>query len=148
MIAHTYTLHLRCPSCAGPLEHTTNTGMGWNNATSAACRCRACGVEIVVCVTMTVLEPTKSHGRPEQPVVRRSLPAENRVPLAPLYRAAGCETDGDLAAVLQVSRGTILRLKREGVPVTRADAFAIAIDTHPALLWPDEFYELVGSDPD
>lgn len=46
-----------------------------------------------------------------------------------------------LADRLDVSRGTIHRWRREGVPCRAADRAAITLDVHPVVLWPDYYTE-------
>jgi len=52
----------------------------------------------------------------------------------------GYATVNDLGLVLGLSRGALQRLKRDGVPIERADTFAVRCGFHATEVWGDEFY--------
>lgn len=70
---------------------------------------------------------------------------QRRYPLAPLLRlvtplrtGSGDEHRmGALASVLGISRTTVHRWARHGVPEWSADPVAIALGRHPGSLWPE-----------
>ena len=55
--------------------------------------------------------------------------------LAAALRAAGYRTRAERFEVLGVTQRTIDRWKADGVPDASADRAAIAIGTHPSLVW-------------
>lgn len=65
-----------------------------------------------------------------------------RVPVEPLYRAAGAENWCHLARILDVPHRSVLRWRvAGGLVLRRADAMAAAIALHPVDVWP-EWFEL------
>ncbi len=71
-----------------------------------------------------------------------SRPASPRLPFAPLAAEARATTIETLAYQLGVSRRTVHRWIIQGIPADQADRAAIAIGTHPACLWPDQWHAL------
>lgn len=63
----------------------------------------------------------------------------NRLPIQPLLDAANATSLGVLADCIGRSRRTIHRWKNDGVPEGAADAAAIAIGSHPAYVWMNEW---------
>lgn len=49
--------------------------------------------------------------------------------------------DGALSAMLGLSRSTIYRYRTHGLTLAAADRLAVALGTHPALIWPDMYKE-------
>jgi len=49
-----------------------------------------------------------------------------------------------LADRLDVSRHTVIRWGRDGIPEPRADELAIHLGTHPAILWPHWYEEALA----
>jgi len=59
-----------------------------------------------------------------------------RFPLTPLVAAAGSDSIADLARAVGVTTRTVSRWRASGLTVHAADRAAIAIGTHPAMVWP------------
>jgi hypothetical protein len=68
-----------------------------------------------------------------------SRPPSLRYPFEPLASEARTSTIGILAQRIGVSRRTLHRWAKNGVPVEQADRAAIALGSHPAYLWPDDW---------
>lgn len=71
-----------------------------------------------------------------------------KLPVAPLMRTAGLDTDSDLARCLGYRNvremGRVFdwyRIKREGLTWYRADEFACALGLHPMEVWGDDWLE-------
>ena len=62
-----------------------------------------------------------------------------KLPLEPLMILGGYETANDLGRVLKLSRSNVQQLKARGVPIHRADEFAVACGFHPLEVWGDDF---------
>ena len=60
-------------------------------------------------------------------------------PLDPLAVEAQAPTIETLANRIGVSRRTVHRWARDGVPSGQADRIAVAIGSHPAYIWPDHW---------
>lgn len=107
----------------------------------------------------------RKHGdvRAHSPVGRYSRSSEPRLPLEPLYRYAGrlldrplhtagtrgrcencpeCVTNGRVAALVGVSVDAILKHRRRGVTAEVGDRFAVALGTHPLMVWGDAWLDL------
>ena len=69
---------------------------------------------------------TAGHGR------------HQRFSIAPLLALAGPDaTDETFAGSVGVHRSVPYRWRRDGIPFWAADRAAIAIGSHPLLIWPD-----------
>ncbi len=64
-----------------------------------------------------------------------------KLPLSTLMERGGYKTANDLGRVLGLSRASIQRAKHEGVPIMRADTFALACGFHPIEVWGDLYYQ-------
>ena len=62
-------------------------------------------------------------------------PASTRLSFRALWRQAEVDTNGELAEAVGVSRRTIIRWKKFGVPAATADATAAAVDLNPLTIW-------------
>lgn len=62
------------------------------------------------------------------------------LPFEDLMRVGGYETANEIGRVLGVSRGVVQQLKVRGVPIHRADEYAIACGFHPVEVWGDAYY--------
>lgn len=81
---------------------------------------------------------------------------EPRFPFAPIERVViaewqGCDkfsvnvcTTACVALRLHVRETSVYRYRRDGVPLTMADRFAIHLGLHPAIIWPDEWCEVAA----
>lgn len=49
-------------------------------------------------------------------------------------------SNSELARILDVSRNTIIRYKKHGIPFYKADFFACKMQSHPALIWADKYW--------
>ena len=49
-----------------------------------------------------------------------------------------------LAARMQVTDQTVVRWRREGIPLYSADEIACKLGVHPAVIWKQDFYEEVN----
>ena len=67
------------------------------------------------------------------------MTAPTRYPFEPLATEAAAPTIGTLAGWIGVSARTIHRWARAGIPARQADHAAIAIGSHPAYIWPEEW---------
>lgn len=65
-----------------------------------------------------------------------------RFPLHDLLIAAGRPNHCALARRVGVSRRTVCRWQQAGLAIHTADAAAIAIGTHPAIVWPAQWAAL------
>ncbi|MBN4047629.1 hypothetical protein JYT71_01325 [Acidimicrobiaceae bacterium AH-315-P05] len=66
-------------------------------------------------------------------------PLSVRYPFEPLALEIRTSTIETLAIRLGVSRRTVHRWALQGVPAEQADRAAIALGTHPACLWPEQW---------
>lgn len=67
----------------------------------------------------------------------RLAPSEVRYAYEPLAQAIGAVQNlAVVADALDVSTGTLARWRQDGLSQWRADRAAIAIGSHPALIWP------------
>lgn len=74
------------------------------------------------------------------------MPRLTKLPLEPLMLAGRYATAGELGLVLDRTRSCIQRLKNDGVPIHRADQFAIACGFHPSEVWGDDYYQALIAD--
>ncbi len=68
-----------------------------------------------------------------------SRPTSTRLPFEPIASQTRGETIDIVAATIGVSRRTIHRWINHGIPAEQADRAAIALGTHPAYLWPEQW---------
>lgn len=68
-----------------------------------------------------------------------------RFPLHPLATAAGADGVGDLARAVGVSSRTIHRWARNDIPFYAADRAAIALGSHPLIVWPDQWQHALNA---
>jgi len=62
------------------------------------------------------------------------------LPLQPLMDLGNYETANDLGRVLGLTRTNVQQLKARGVPIHRADEFAVACGFHPTEVWGEAYY--------
>ena len=62
-----------------------------------------------------------------------------RLEFEPLAGEAPTSNVGQLAEMIGVTRRTIHRWARDGVPASKADHAAIAVGSHPAYVWADQW---------
>jgi len=62
------------------------------------------------------------------------------LPLQPLMELGGYETANEIGRVLGISRSNVQALKVRGVPIHRADEFAVKCGFHPTEVWGDAYY--------
>lgn len=60
-----------------------------------------------------------------------------RFPLAPLEQLAGHPSLHELARRVGEHQRAVSRARSEGLTVWKADAYAVAYDLHPAIVWDD-----------
>lgn len=61
------------------------------------------------------------------------------LPLQALMDVGGYETANELGRVLGLTRANVQQLKARGVPILRADEFAIKCGLHPLEVWGDAY---------
>lgn len=66
---------------------------------------------------------------------------QQRLTLGPLLDWIGADrlSDRQIAARLDVAAESVGRYRRGGVPMSSADAMALHVGSHPAILWPDDY---------
>jgi endogenous inhibitor of DNA gyrase (YacG/DUF329 family) len=125
-----YTLTVGCPQCGGPLTHLKQTGNRWSDAIGAEAECPVCDLVVAIQVEMTW--KVRNH--------KLGAPTLTKLPLAPLMRAMRCETANQLGAMIGLNRASVQRLKSDGVPIHRADEFAVLCGLHATEVWGEAFY--------
>ena len=68
-----------------------------------------------------------------------SRPVSHRLPFEPITTQTRGATIDTIAITIGVSRRTIHRWINQGIPAEQADRAAIALGTHPACLWPEQW---------
>ena len=68
-----------------------------------------------------------------------SRPVSDRLPFEPITNQTRGDTIDTIAITIGVSRRTIHRWINQGIPTEQADRAAIALGTHPAYLWPEQW---------
>lgn len=64
-----------------------------------------------------------------------------KLSLQMLMEIGGYKTVNELGLVLGLNRGALQRLKHDGVPIERADEFAVKCGFHATEVWGEDFYQ-------
>lgn len=63
-----------------------------------------------------------------------------KLSIVELMERGGYATVNELGRVIGVRRHNLQRMKHDGVPITRADEFAVKCGFHPTEVWGDDYY--------
>lgn len=71
---------------------------------------------------------------------------ERRLPFAPLLACSGEPTLSAFARRVGAAPEHVSVINRDGITVRLGDRWAVALGTHPVLVWGDEFYADIDLD--